>query len=161
MLLRRARGYAPLPLTLPREAPRLLAVGGHLKGAVAAAVGRQVFVSQHLGDLSTEGARDAFRDAIQRLESLYGFEPEAVACDLHPDYASTRHADRLAAPVVPVQHHHAHVLSCLADNGPEPPALHADIDPVVVERDEPGDGQHLAGGEVVRPREIGVRRVVA
>jgi len=123
MVLRRARGYAPLPVPAREELPRLLAVGGHLKSAVAVAHGRQVFVSQHLGDLSTERAYAAFTDAIASLSGLYGFAPEAVVCDSHPDYASTRHARGLGLPVVAVQHHHAHVLSCLADNGLEPPAL--------------------------------------
>lgn len=123
MLLRRARGYAPLPVAAGTDLPRLLAVGGHLKSAVALAHGRQVFVSQHIGDLSTERAFDAFTDAISGLSSLYGFAPEAVVCDLHPGYESTRHARSLGLPVVTVQHHHAHVLSCLADNGLEAPAL--------------------------------------
>jgi hydrogenase maturation protein HypF len=122
-VLRRARGYAPLPLAAKEDLPHVLAVGGHLKGAVAVARGRQVFVSQHLGDLSTERGFSAFEDAIRSLSGLYDFAPEAVVCDLHPGYASTAYARALGVPVVAVQHHHAHVLSCLADNGVEPPAL--------------------------------------
>jgi hydrogenase maturation protein HypF len=123
MVLRRARGYAPLPLPAKADLPRALAVGGHLKSAVAVAHGRQIFVSQHLGDLSTERGFAAFEDAIRSLSSLYDFTPEAVVCDRHPDYASTRYARGLGPPVVAVQHHHAHALSCLADNGLEGPAL--------------------------------------
>jgi hydrogenase maturation protein HypF len=123
MVLRRARGYAPLPLPAAEDLPRALAVGGHLKSAVAVAHGRQVFVSQHLGDLSTERGKAAFEDAIRSLSSLYDFTPDAVVCDLHPDYASTSYARALGTPIVAVQHHYAHVLSCLADNGLEAPAL--------------------------------------
>ena len=94
----------------------MLAVGGHLKNTVAIAVGRQVFVSQHVGDLDTAESRGAFERAIEDLCRLYRFEPRLVACDLHPDYASTAWARRSGLPVVPVQHHHAHVASCAAEN---------------------------------------------
>ena len=115
-VLRRARGYAPLPVRAPRELPAVLAVGGHLKNTVAIAVGRQVFLSQHIGDLDTVEARGAFERAIQDLCRLYEFTPEVVACDLHPDYASTQWARASGLPVVAVQHHHAHVAACAAEN---------------------------------------------
>lgn len=123
LLLRRARGYAPLPVPAAAELPAVLAVGGHMKNTVALALGRGVFLSQHIGDLSTTAAYDAFLRTIDSLERLYDFRPEAVVCDLHPDYASTRYARGLGVPLVAVQHHHAHALSCLADNGVGPPAL--------------------------------------
>jgi len=91
-VLRRARGYAPLPVRAARELPPVLAVGAHLKNAVAIAVGRQIFLSQHVGDLDTLESRAAFERAIADLCRLYRFQPEMVACDLHPDYASTRWA---------------------------------------------------------------------
>ena len=91
-VLRRARGYAPLPVRIAQELPPVLAVGGHLKNSVAIARGRQVYVSQHVGDLDTAEARAAFERAIEDLCRLYRFEPTVVACDLHPDYASTRWA---------------------------------------------------------------------
>ena len=84
-ILRRARGYAPLPVTVPRDLPPILAVGGHLKNTIAISVGRQVFLSQHLGDLDTVEARHGFERAIEDLCRLYRFEPKLVACDLHPD----------------------------------------------------------------------------
>ena len=115
-VLRRARGYAPLPVRVDRELPPILAVGGHLKNTVAIAVGRDVFVSQHVGDLETVEARRAFERAIDDLCRLFGFQPELVACDAHPDYASTRWAQQSGLPVVSVQHHHAHVASCAAEN---------------------------------------------
>ncbi len=127
-LLRRARGYAPLPLLLAREVPTLLAVGAHQKCAVALSVGRQVFLSQHLGDMETPEARTAFERVILDLLALYGARPVAIAHDLHPDYPSTRWAERTAArdggpPLVAVQHHHAHLAAALAEAGHRGPAL--------------------------------------
>ena len=122
-LLRRARGFAPLPVFVGRELPAVLAVGGHLKNTVAIAVGRQVFLSQHVGDLDTAEARQAFERAIDDLCRLYRFRPETVACDLHPDYASTRWADACGLPVVRTQHHQAHAAACAAENGLEGPYL--------------------------------------
>ena len=97
-VIRRARGYAPLPVRVGRKLRPVLAVGGHLKNTVAIAVDRQVFVSQHVGDLDTLEARGAFERAIADLCRLYRFEPEAVVCDLHPDYASTRWAEASGLP---------------------------------------------------------------
>jgi len=118
-ILRRARGYAPLPVLVPRDLPPVLAVGGHLKNTVAIAIGRQVFLSQHIGDLDAFESRQAFERAIEDLCRLYCFEPGLVACDFHPDYASTRWALASGLPVVRLQHHHAHVAACAAENGIE------------------------------------------
>jgi hydrogenase maturation protein HypF len=119
-LLRRARGYAPLPITTKHEVPPLLAVGGHLKNAVAVSRGRQITVGQHIGDLSTPEARDAFRRAVDDLVRMYRIEPEAVVHDSHPDYASSELARRWGGPLmqrIAVQHHHAHLASVLAEHG--------------------------------------------
>jgi hydrogenase maturation protein HypF len=116
MLLRRARGYAPLPIPLAEAGPPLLAVGGHLKNSVALASGAQVFISQHIGDMETAPAYSAFEQVIADLTRLYETRPAAVACDAHPDYASTHYAERLGLPVVPVQHHVAHVMSVIAEH---------------------------------------------
>jgi hydrogenase maturation protein HypF len=127
MVLRRARGYAPLPVHLKAALPCVLAVGAHLKNTVALSVGREVFISQHIGDLETSEADAAFRAVAADLPRLHQATPEVVACDLHPDYLSTRYAAQLAAqidaPLHPVQHHWAHVLSCMAENEVEFPAL--------------------------------------
>jgi hydrogenase maturation protein HypF len=122
-ILRRARGYAPLGIRVARELPPVLAVGGHLKSTVAIAVGRDVFLSQHIGDLESLEARQAFERAIADLCRLYNFKPEAVVCDLHPDYASTLWAERSGLPVIRVQHHQAHVAACAAENRVEGPYL--------------------------------------
>lgn len=116
LVIRRARGYAPLPVRLRTPAPPMLAVGGHLKNTVALAVDRNIFVSQHIGDLETVEATDAFRRVIRSFRDLYRAAPERVAADLHPDYLSTRHAKSLDLPVTQVQHHYAHVAACMAEN---------------------------------------------
>jgi hydrogenase maturation protein HypF len=138
MVLRRARGYAPLPISIPSAAkvgrlphpnqpqplPTVLAVGAHLKNAVALAVDQNVFVSQHIGDLETTQAEAAFRRVSVDLQRLYESPAQIVAADLHPDYLSTRFArEHPSARVVQVQHHIAHALSCLAENEVELPAL--------------------------------------
>ena len=126
-LLRRARGWAPLPVPVREELPVILGVGAHMKTAVALSVGRQVFLSQHIGDLETPEALDAFARVVADFERLWGVTPAAVAHDLHPGYASTAFAKRLSEergiPSIPVQHHHAHLASCLAENEAEGPAL--------------------------------------
>ena len=127
MVIRRARGYAPLPIHLKEPAPTILGLGAHLKNSVALSFGREVFLSQHVGDLETSEAHAAFRSVAADLPRLYAATPEIIACDLHPDYLSTKFAAQLAsktdALVHPVQHHWAHVLSCMAENEVEFPAL--------------------------------------
>jgi hydrogenase maturation protein HypF len=123
LVLRRARGYAPLPVRLAHDHPPVLAVGAHLKNTIAASVGSQVFVSQHIGDLETEQAFKAFRQVIGDFGRLYAFTPSIVACDAHPNYLSTGYARELAVPVVAIQHHEAHVLACMAENELTPPVL--------------------------------------
>jgi hydrogenase maturation protein HypF len=128
MLLRRARGYAPLPVRLPTSMPCALGVGAHLKNSVALSVGQDVFISQHIGDLETATALSAFRQTAADLPRLYDAQPELVACDLHPDYLSTKYALELGKPVQRVQHHWAHVLACMAENELEAPVLGASWD---------------------------------
>jgi hydrogenase maturation protein HypF len=118
-ILRRARGYAPLGIRVRHKVPPVLAVGGHLKNTVAIGVDRDVFLSQHIGDLETVEARGAFEKAIADLCRLYSFRPKAVVCDLHPDYASTHWAEQSGLPLVKVQHHEAHVAACAAENDVE------------------------------------------
>jgi hydrogenase maturation protein HypF len=119
VVLRRARGYVPLAISLVHEAAEpILACGGELKSVFALVRGREVFLSQHLGDLGDERAYRAWTDAIAHLERLLELTPRVVAHDLHPGYRSTAYAQMLdGVSHVPVQHHHAHIASCLADNG--------------------------------------------
>jgi len=128
MILRRARGHAPLPISLNPQPSTLnpqpiLAVGAHLKNSVALSAGNQIFISQHIGDLETGPANAAFRRVISDFEKLYDAKPGIVAADLHPDYLSTKFARDNGRKVVGVQHHVAHVLSCMAENELEPPVL--------------------------------------
>ncbi|HLJ68124.1 MAG TPA: carbamoyltransferase HypF, partial [Chloroflexota bacterium] len=128
VLVRRARGYAPLPVVqLDREIPRALAAGGHLKAAAAISVGRSVFLTQHIGDLDTPQARALYDSSLHSMSQLYEFQPALVLHDAHPDYYSTRYATevarRTAAPQHAVQHHAAHVLSCMAEHGLTGPVL--------------------------------------
>lgn len=123
LILRRSRGYAPLPIHLNEMLPNILAVGAHLKNTIALSVASDVFLSQHIGDLETKEAHTAFQKVIADFQRLYESTPEAVVCDLHPDYLSTQHAHALKIPVIAVQHHYAHVAACMAENELQPPAL--------------------------------------
>ena len=159
MVMRRARGFAPLPVMLDEElmapdTPSLLALGAHQKNTVALSVGRQVFLSQHIGDLESEPASAAFEHVIQSLQELYEAKPARVACDLHPDYVSTGHALRLSPRVVRVQHHYAHALACMAENGVKAPALGVCWDGSGL-----GPDGTVWGGEFLQIDECGYRRV--
>jgi hydrogenase maturation protein HypF len=160
LVIRRARGYAPLPVGSglpsaqnvrvmvpgPTDEPDggavgsgtgstrnvrladltpqvVLGVGAHLKNTVALAIGDNVFISQHIGDLETPEAYGAFERVIEAFERMYATVPSVVACDAHPDYLSSRYALHRGIPVRRVQHHVAHVLGCMAENEVAPPAL--------------------------------------
>jgi hydrogenase maturation protein HypF len=116
--LRRSRGYAPQPISLPFECPRpILAVGGQLKATFALGRGRHAFLSHHLGDLDHFDAFRAFEKDVALYEQLFDIRPEVIAHDLHPDYASTGYAVKRNCEQIAVQHHHAHMASCMAENG--------------------------------------------
>ncbi len=138
ILMRRSRGYAPLPLPTPlcpslkggREhggAPPVLAVGGHYKNVFCLTSGRNAFLSQHIGDLADADNLAYFERCVRHLEGVWQTHPQALACDLHPDYLSSRYAEQRAAaedlPLVAVQHHWAHLVSVLADNHEPGPAV--------------------------------------
>ena len=119
-LLRRARGFVPLGIELPIDAPPLLAVGGHLKNVFALAQGRFVYQSQHLGDLENLIGLEFFRESLDHLMRTFEIEPQAVVHDLHPGYLSTAWAKEWARErgirTIAVQHHHAHVAGCMAEH---------------------------------------------
>jgi hydrogenase maturation protein HypF len=124
--LRRSRGYAPEPLGLPVSCRRpTLAVGGQLKATFALGRGRHAFLSHHLGDLDHYEAYRAYVQAVEHYERLFAIRPELIVHDLHPDYASTRYARERQGtiPLLGVQHHHAHIASCMADNGLDEPVI--------------------------------------
>ena len=119
LVLRRSRGYAPLPLTLPLPIRPALAAGGDLKNAFCLGEGRQAWLSAHIGDMDDLATQGAFERAVEQLESITGVRPLSLACDRHPGYRSARWADRNAAgrTVVRVQHHHAHIAAAMAEHG--------------------------------------------
>jgi hydrogenase maturation protein HypF len=123
MVMRRARGYAPLPIYVKQDIPKILAVGAHLKNAVAISIDRRIFISQHIGDLETTQAYSAFEKAIESLSGLYDFKPEKIACDDHPNYLSSQYARKSGLPLIKVQHHYAHILGCMAENELDSPVL--------------------------------------
>ncbi len=126
-LLRRARGFAPLPLPLPLDAPVVLAFGGHMKSTITLFTDGQAVVSQHLGDLDSPQGISLLSRTVDDFLDFFQAEPARLACDLHPDYASTRLAERMAQErgltLVRVQHHHAHVSACIAELDLRKPVL--------------------------------------
>ena len=125
LVLRRARGYTPQPIALPLASDAtILAVGAHLKNTVALSIHQQILVSQHLGDLANSATLVRFHEAMEHLLGLYDRTPDAIACDLHPDYYSSQVAHaQTGTPIIPVQHHYAHVLAVLAEHQVAPPVL--------------------------------------
>jgi hydrogenase maturation protein HypF len=154
-LLRRARGYAPAPIAAMVE-PGILALGGHLKTALALSTAAGIVVGQHLGDLDTPEARDAYDAAMGDLTGLHRTVPRLVVRDLHPDYHSTRAAERLGVPVVAVQHHVAHIAACMAEHGLSPPALGVAWDGTGY-----GPDGTVWGGEFIRIDASGWQRVAS
>jgi hydrogenase maturation protein HypF len=117
MQIRRARGFVPEPIHVETVADEpILAVGGELKSTVCVLAGGDAVLSEHLGELPNAEAYRNFIRTIEQFKELLGVEPKIVACDLHPYYAATRYARWLGLRTVEVQHHHAHVVSCMADN---------------------------------------------
>lgn len=118
LFLRRARGYVPRAIRLPQTLPKVLAVGGELKTAFCLTRSDRAFLSQHIGDLKNSATLHSLEEAVAHLENILDIRPDLVAHDLHPDYLSSRYAvSRSGLPLVGVQHHHAHMASCMAENG--------------------------------------------
>jgi hydrogenase maturation protein HypF len=155
-LLRRSRGYAPEPITLPFDASTaaVLAVGAELKNTVAVTKGRHVVASQHIGDLEHLATYESFVQAVEHLPALYGVVPDLVAHDLHPEYLSTKFALELDRPLIGVQHHHAHAASCMVEHGRVDPVLAVCFDGLGF-----GPDRSLWGGEFLVADFAGFRRV--
>ncbi len=127
-VVRRARGYAPYPITLPFESRRILACGAEEKNTFCLTRDRHAFVSQHVGDMENEETLEHFETTIELYKKLFRIEPEIVAFDLHPEYLPTKYALELKEKnsnlrFVPVQHHHAHIASCMVENGVQQPVI--------------------------------------
>ena len=142
LFYRRARGYAPRAVRLPFGTEPLLAVGAELKGAICLAQGEQAFLSQHIGDLQNSSTCDSFRHTIRHLSGILEIAPRSVACDLHPDYLSSVHAAESGLPLTRVQHHHAHLAACMAENG-----LDGTVIGIIFDGTGLGDDATIWGGE--------------
>lgn len=116
-VLRRARGYAPMPVIINNKSDeQILSVGGHLKNTIAVSKGTEVFISQHIGDLETKESYNSFLNTIDKFNEIYKIKPDAVICDSHPDYISAKYARENFSNVTSVQHHASHILSVIAEN---------------------------------------------
>lgn len=165
-LLRRARGHAPAPLRLPAgfgAAPEVLALGGELKNTFCLLKDGQAILSQHLGDLENAAAHAAYRETLALYLELFKHRPRVLAIDDHPEYLPSKIGREQAAssgiPLVTIQHHHAHVAACLADNGLDPdtaPVLGIALDGLGY-----GDDGTLWGGEFLLADYHGYRRLAA
>ena len=156
VFLRRARGYAPLPIDLPIASPvPLLAVGPHLKNTLTLLHGRRAYVSQHVGDLENLETLEHFSAARERFETLFQVRPQAVVHDMHPAYLSTRLAlESGLDPVIAVQHHHAHVAAVMAEHGRTEPVIGVAYDGTGY-----GDDGNVWGGEILFADLAGYRRL--
>lgn len=156
VFLRRARGYAPLPVQLPVAALRpILAVGPHLKNTFALAQDRTAWVSQHVGDLENLETLDHFRGALARFKTLFRVEPEAVVRDLHPGYLSTRIAEETGLPQLPpVQHHHAHIAAVQGEHG-----ITRDVIGIAFDGTGYGEDGRVWGAEFLRSGLTGFHRL--
>ncbi len=149
-ILRRSRGYAPEDLTFPFDFPSILATGAELKNTICLTRENQAFLSHHIGDMENIETLQSFEDAINHYEKLFRICPEIYACDLHPDYLATRYtmarSERENKQLIYVQHHHAHLAACLAENNfpADKPAIGLCFDGTGL-----GTDQAIWGGEVL------------
>ncbi len=148
-VLRRARGFTPLPIALADDGPTVLALGAYLKNTLCVMKGRQAFLSQHIGGLDNAAAIGFLEESVIHLLAILDVKPDLIAHDLHPDFASTHLALRLAAelgvPAIGVAHHHAHIAAICAEHGVNEPLLGLAIDGVGL-----GPDGGLWGGELLR-----------
>jgi len=119
-IIRRSRGFAPIPITLTKSYPPILALGPQMKTTICILKGNLAFLSPHIGDMETPEARDFYQESLTLMQKIAECEPGIVACDLHPAYYTTMIAEGLSASrVIRIQHHHAHIVSSMAENGIE------------------------------------------
>ena len=152
--IRRSRGYVPAPLKLRRECPSVLAVGGEFKSTICLARGKAAFLSQHIGDLENTQSYEFFRETINHLSRLLEIKPEIIAHDLHPRYFSTQWAvSQKGIERVGVQHHHAHIASCMAENNIEGKVIGLALDGTGF-----GTDGNIWGGEALLADFVGFER---
>jgi hydrogenase maturation protein HypF len=130
--IRRSRGYAPRPVDLKLYVEGVFAAGAEQKNTFCLGKGNQALVSQYIGDIRNAATYNFYCDAVSRFSKLFRFKPSLVACDLHPDYLSTGYAEKfsseLKVPLLRIQHHHAHIASCMAENGLEEEVIGISLD---------------------------------
>ena len=143
LVLLRSRGYVPRAVYLPEPMPSVLAVGAELKNTVCLTQEDRAFLSHHIGDLKNAETVASFSAAIDHLKTILELQPTAIAYDLHPDYASSRYAlETEGLTQIGVQHHHAHLASCMAENGVIEPTIGVIFDGIGY-----GEDGHIWGGE--------------
>lgn len=153
MVLRRARGYAPLPVTLRRPIPAVIGCGPQLKATVAVSRGKEVFLSQHIGDLENPRTWQAYKTVQGDLCRMFGISDAGLACDAHPEYLSTKWALTQDPAAFRVQHHHAHIAACMAEN-----AVTGKVLGICWDGTGWGDDGTVWGGEFLICDETGFRR---
>lgn len=145
-LIRRSRGFVPQPVDLRCDVEGILALGAEQKNSFCIGKGRQAVMSQYIGDLKNHATYNFFIETIDRFSDLFRFRPELVVCDLHPQYLSTLYAEmfekELNIPLVKVQHHHAHIVSCMAENGLDEEVIGISLDGTGL-----GEDKNIWGGE--------------
>jgi hydrogenase maturation protein HypF len=155
--IRRSRGYVPLPIFLKETVPQVLACGAELKNTVCLTKGKNAFLSQHIGDLENLETYDFFKLTIEHMKRILDIDPTVVACDLHPDYLSTEYAKSLTeVQFIQVQHHHAHIVSCMAENRIGGPVIGLSFDGTGY-----GTDGCIWGGEVIVAEQNTFSRVAA
>jgi hydrogenase maturation protein HypF len=131
-ILRRSRGYVPRPVYLRWNTEGILALGAEQKNSFCLGKGNQAILSQYIGDLKNQATFDFLREAVDRFSLLFRFKPLYLACDMHPDYLTTQYADhlreKLDIPLFRIQHHHAHIASCMAEHGLDEPVIGVSFD---------------------------------
>jgi len=158
-IVRRARGYAPYPVHLPFQAKQILACGAELKSTFCLTKDNYAFVSQHIGDLENLETMEHFETTLELYKKLFRIQPGIVAYDMHPEYLSTKYAKSLGdkhkeLKLVPVQHHHAHIVSCMVENGVEENVIGVSFDGTGY-----GSDGHIWGGEFLVADYKGFERV--
>ncbi len=127
-LLRRSRGYAPSPIRIKQDLEGIFAAGAELVNVFAIGKGEQAILSQHIGDLQNMETLEFYEETYSRMKELFLFDPKIAVCDMHPDYLSTKFAKKLGIKTIAVQHHHAHIASCMAENGVDEPVIGISLD---------------------------------
>jgi hydrogenase maturation protein HypF len=154
VMIRRSRGWAPKPVSLKRSYPDVLALGPHLKATLCILKGGLAYLSPHIGDLETPEARDFHRESLGLMERVAECRPDVIACDLHPAYWTTRFAEELShSQIIRVQHHHAHIVSAMAENG-----LSREVIGLAMDGTGYGPDGTAWGGEFLVADEIDFRR---